>query len=152
MSKALEVTREGPAHTEMELRLAVLQTSLNVIEKSISKFKNLIEECRMLEEEAREDQSGPREEVADVEMVDQEDRGNLESSGPRVEANTEDNPLSASGENTVSPEEEEILFQDIPQLKDHSCGSETALVSGGMAELHLTSPAHPGLEEGETPQ
>ena len=106
----------------------------------------------MLEEEARRDQSSPREEVTDVKMVDQEDRGNPESSGPRVKADTKDNPPSASGENTVSPEEEGILLREIPQLENHSPGSETALVSGGMAELCLASPAHPGLEEGETPQ
>ena len=104
MSKALEVTREGPAHTEMEPRVTVLQTPLNAMEKSISKFENLIEECRMLEEEAHEDQPHPGEEVTDVKMVDQEDRGDPEPSGPRVEAETEDNPQSASRENTVSPE------------------------------------------------
>ena len=106
----------------------------------------------MLEEEACKNQSSPRGEVADVKMVNQEDRGDPESSGPCVEVDTEDNPPSASDENTVSPEKEEILLHDIPQLEDHSPGSETALVSGGMAELHVVSPAHPGLEEGETPQ
>ena len=106
----------------------------------------------MLEKEACEDQPSPREEVTDVKMVDQEDCGDPEPSGPPVEAETEDNPQLVSGENTVSPEEEEILLHDIPQLEDHSPGSETTLVSGGMAELCLASPAHPGLEEGETPQ
>ena len=106
----------------------------------------------MLEEEACQDQSGPGEEVANIEMVDQEERGDPESSGLHVEADTEDNPPLASGENTVSPEEEEILLGEIPQLEDHSPGSKTTLVSGGMAELRLASQAHPGLEEGETPQ
>ena len=106
----------------------------------------------MLEKEALEDQPRPREEVTDVEMVDQEDRGDPEPSGPCVEAKTKDNPQSASGENTVSPEEEEILLRDIPELEDCSPGSETAFVSGGMADLQLVSPAHPGLGEGETPQ
>ena len=104
----------------------------------------------MLEEEACKDQSGPGDEVADVKMVDQEDHGDPESSGSRVEADTKDNPPLASSVNTVSPEEEEILMGGIPQLKDHSPGSKTAVVSEGMAELRLTSPAHPGLE-GETP-
>ena len=53
-----------------------------------------------------------------------------------------------SGENTVSPEEEEILLRDIPKVEDHSPGSKTALVSGGMANLQLTSSAHPGLGGG----
>ena len=107
---------------------------------------------RIEEEEARQDQSGFGEEAADVEMVDQEECGDPESSGPHMEANTEDNPPSASGGDTVSPEEEAILMGGTPQPEDHSPRSETALVSGGMAELRLTSPSHPGPEEGETPQ
>ena len=117
MSKALEVTGEGPAHTEMEPRLAAIQTSLNAIENSISKFENLIEESQMLEEEARENQSSLGDEVADVKMVDQEDHGDPESSTPHVEADTKDNPPSASGVNTVSPEEEEILMSGIPNSR-----------------------------------
>ena len=141
----------------MEQRLAAIQTSLTAVENSISKFENLIEDCRMveeevhrIEEEARQDQSGPREEAADIEMVDQEELGDPESSGPHMEADTEDNPPLASGGDTISPEEENILLGETPQPEDHSPRSETALVSGGMAELCLVSPAHPGPEEGET--
>ena len=152
VSKTLEVTTDGQARKEMEQRLAAIQTSLNAVENSISKFENLIEDCRMVEEEAHQDQSGFGEEAAYVEMVDQEERGNPESSGPHMEADTEDNPPSASGGDTVSPEEEEILLGGTPQPEDHSPRSETASVSGGMAELHLASPTHPGPEEGETPQ
>ena len=83
-------------------------------------------------------------------MVNQEELGNPESSGPHMEANTEDNPPSASGGDAISPEEENILLGEIPQLEDSSPRSETTLVSGGMAELQLASPACPGTEEGET--
>ena len=160
VSKTLEITTDGRAHKEIEQRLAAIQTSLNTVENSISKFKNLIEDCRMVEEEVRQieeeeacqDQSGFGEEAAKVKMVDQEERGDPESSGPHMEADTEDNPLLASGGDTISPEEEAILMGGTPQPEDHSLRSETTLVSGGMAELRLTSPSHPGPEEGETPQ
>ena len=109
------------------------------------------------EEEACQDQPGFGEELADVKMVDEEERGNPESSGPCMEADTKDNPLLASSGDTVSPEEEAILLGGTPQPEDsatrsHSPRSETAAVSGGMAELRLTSPSHPGPEEEETPQ
>ena len=111
------------------------------------------EEVRWIEEEeAHQDQSGFGEEAADIEMVDQEEHGDPESSGPPHGADTEDNPPSASGGDTISPEEEAILMGGTPQPEDHSPRSETTLVSGGMAELCLTSPSHPGPEEGETPQ
>ena len=104
---------------------------------------------QMEEEEASQDQSSPREEAADVEMVDQEELGDPESPSPQMEANTEDNPPPASGGDAISLEEENILLGEIPPLEDSSPGSETAGVSGGIAELWLASPAHPGTEEGE---
>ena len=76
-------------------------------------------------------------------MVDQEEHGDPESSGPHMEADTKDNPPLASGGDTISPEEEAILMDGTPQPEDHSPRSETALVSGGMAELHLTSQKPP---------
>ena len=105
---------------------------------------------QMEEEEASQDQSGPGEEATDVKMVDQEELGDPESSSPQMEADTEDNPLLASDGDAISPEEENVLLGEIPLLEDSSPGSETAVVSGGMAELWLTSPACPGTEEGET--
>ena len=112
------------------------------------------EEVRQIEEEeeACQGQSGSREGAADVEMVNQEEHGNPESSGPHMEADIEDNPPSASGGDTISPEEEEILLGETPQPEDHSPRSGTASVSGGMAELRLAFPTHPGPEEGKTPQ
>ena len=111
------------------------------------------EEAHLIEEEeAHQGQSGSGEGAADVEMVDQEERGNPESSGPHMEADTEDNLPSASGGDTISPEEEVMLMGGTPQPEDHSPRSETASVSGEMAELHLASPTRPWPEEGETPQ
>ena len=113
------------------------------------------EELRQIEEdEAHQEEE---KETADVEMVDKEERSNPESSDPRMEANTKDIPPLVSGEDAVSPEEEAILLDETPQPEDsatrsHSPRSETATVSGGMAELCLTSPSHPGPEEDGTPQ
>ena len=160
VSKTMEVITDGRSCREMEQRLNALQTSLNVVETSITKFKNLIEDCRMVEEELRhieEDETCQEEETADVEMVDEEERGNPKSSGPRMEADTKDIPPLVSGGDTISPEEEAILLQETPQPEDpatgsHSPRSETAMVSGGMAELCLTSLSHPGTEEDGTPQ
>ena len=152
VNKTLEVAPAGQTHLEMEQRLAAIHTSLTAIEQSITKFKNLIEECQMLEEEAHQmeeeeasqDQSSPGEETTDIEMVDQEELSDSESSSPQMEADTEDNPPLASDGDAISPEEENILLGEIPPLEDSSPGSETAMVSGGMAELRLTSPACPG--------
>ena len=110
----MEITTDGRARKEMEQRLAALQTSLNAVKNSITKFENLIEDCRMVEEELHrieedeahqeeEDEAHQEEEeTADVKMVDEEERGNPESSGPRMEADTEDIPSLVSGGDTVS--------------------------------------------------
>ena len=161
----MEVITDGQSHREMEQRLNALQTSLNVVETSIMKFENLLEDCWMVEEEVRcieedeacQEEEEEEEETANIEMVDEEERGNPKSSGPRMEAYTEDIPPLVSGGDTVSPEEEAILLQETPQPEDpvagsHSPRSETATVLGGMAELCLTSPSHPGPEEDEAPQ
>ena len=157
VNKALEVTPAGQSHLEMEERVHAIHTSLTAMENSIMKFKNSIEECQMLEdeahqmeeEEASQDQPGPKEEITDIEMINQEELGDPESSDPQVEADTEDNPPQASDGDVISLEEESTLLADTPPLEESSPGSETAGVSGGMAELRLTSPAHPGTEEGE---
>ena len=168
VSKTMEVITDAPSRREMEQSLNTLQTSLNAVETSITKFENLIEDCRMVEEEVRrieEDearleeeihQEEEEEEIADVEMVAEEEHGDPESSGPRREADTEGIPPLVSTGDTVSPEEDALLMQQAPQPEDpvagsHSPRSETGAVSGGMAELCLTSPSHPGHEEDETP-
>ena len=167
VSKTMEITTDGRARKEMEQRLAALQISLNAVKNSITKFKNLIEDCRMVEEELHQIEEDEvhqeeeaeahqeEEETADIEMVDEEERGNQESSGPHMEADTEDIPPLVSGGDTISLEEEAILLGQAPQPEDqatgsHSPRSKTAAVSGGMAELCLASPGHPGTEEGET--
>ena len=110
--------------------------------------------CHIEEDEACQEEE---EETAYVEMVDEEERSNPESSDPRMEADTKDIPPLVSGGDTVSPEEEAILLDETPQPEDPATGSrstrsETTTVSGGMAGLCLTSPSHPGSEEDETPQ
>ena len=93
VSKTMEVTTEGWSHREMEQRLNTLQTSLNVVETSITKFENLIEDCQMVEEEVRrieEDEAHleekihqeEEEEITNIEMVKEGERGDPESSGP----------------------------------------------------------------------
>ena len=167
VSKTMEVITDGRSRREMEQRLNTLQTSLTTVETSITKFKNLIEECRMVEEEVRhveEDEAHQEEEIhqeeeeeiANIEMVEEEERGDPESSGPCGEANTKGIPPLVSAGDAVSPEEDTLLMQQAPQPEDpaagsHSPRSETGTVLGGMAKLCLTSPSHPGPEEDETP-
>ena len=82
-------------------------------------------------------------------MVDQEERGDPKSSGPQVEADTKDHPPQASEGDVMSPEEENTLLADTPQLGESSPRSETTGVSGEMAGLWLASPAQLEMEEGE---
>ena len=103
VSQAMEVITNTLSSREMEQRLNTLQTSLSVVERSITKFENLIEDCRMLEEEVHcmeEDEAHLEEEIhqegkdeiTDVEMAEEEERGDPESSGPHGEADTEGPP------------------------------------------------------------
>ena len=166
VSKTMEVITDRWSCREMIQRLNTLQTSLSMVETSIAKFKNLIEDCQMVEEEVHcieEDEAHQEEEICqeeeentDVEMVEEEERGDPESSGPHGGADTEGIPPLVSTGDTISPEEDALLMQQAPQPGDpaagsHSPRSETGTVSGGMAELCLTSPSHPGPEEDETP-
>ena len=158
ITKALEVTSPGQSCLEMEERVHTVRTALSTMEHSISKFENAIEECHILEDEAHQveeeetsqDQPDPEGEIADVEMVDQEERGDPESSVPQVEADTEDHPPQASEGDVMSPEEENALLADTPQLGESSPRSEITGVSGEMAGLRLASPAQPETVEGET--
>ena len=123
------------------------------------KYENLIEDCQMQVEEAHLEEEIPQEqqeeEVTDVEMVGEEERGDPEPSGPHGEADTEGPPPLASAEDAVSPEEDTLLMQPASQPEDpaagsHSLRSKTGTVLGEMAELCLTSPSQPGHEEDET--
>ena len=117
------------------------------------------EEVRHIEEDEaclEEIHQEEEEEIADVEMVEEEERGDPKSSGPPREADTEGLPPLVSTGDTISPEEDALLMQPAPQPEDpaagsHSPRSETGAVLGGMAELCLTSPSHPGPEEDDTP-
>ena len=142
MSQTMEVTTDAPSSREMEHRLSTLQTSLDVVERSITRYENLIEDCQMQEEEARLEEEisheQEEEEVTNAEMVDEEERGDPEPSGPHGEADTEGSPPLASTEDAVSPEEDALLMQPAPQPEDpaagsHSPRSETSMVSGEMA-------------------
>ena len=139
VSKTMEVITDGQSCREMEQRLNTLQTSLNVVETSTTKFENLIEDCQMVEEEVHrieEDEAHQEEEIADIKMVEEEERGDPESSGPSGEAYTEGIPPLVSAGDTISPEEDALLMQQAPQPEDpaagsHSPRSETSTVSGG---------------------
>ena len=160
------MTTDALSSRELEHRLKTLQTSLDVVERSITKFENLIEDCWMLGEEVccvEEDEARleeeicqeQEEEVTDVEMTDEEERGDPEPSGPHGEADTKGPPPLASAEDAVSPQEDALLMQLASQPEDpaagsHSPRSETGMVSGEMAELCLTFPSQPGHEEDET--
>ena len=93
VSQAMEVITDAPSSRKMEHRLNTLQTSLSMVERSIMKFENLIEDCRMLEEEVHrieEDEAyleeeicqEEEEEITDVEMAEEEECSDPESSGP----------------------------------------------------------------------
>ena len=111
------------------------------------------EEARLEEEISHEPEE---EEVTNAEMVDEEECGDPEPSGPCGEADTEGPPPLAPTEGAVTPEEDALLMQPASQPKDpaagsHSPRSKTGTVSGEMAELSLTCPSQPGPEEDETP-
>ena len=122
----MEVITDAPSSRELEHRLNTLQTSLSTVERSITKFENLIEDCRMLEEEVRhveEDEAHLEEEICqeeegeitNVEMVEEEERGDPKYSGPRGEADTKGPPPLASTEDAVPPKEDALLMQPTPQ-------------------------------------
>ena len=159
VSQTMDMVTDVPSSQEMEHRLSTLQTSLDVVERSIMRYENLIEDCQMQEEEAHLEEEisheQEEEEVTDAEMVDEEECGDPEPSGPHGEADTEGPPPLASAEDAVTPKEDALLMQPASQPKDpaagsHSPRSKTGMVSGEMAKLSLTSPSQPGPEEDET--
>ena len=114
MTQAMEVVTDAPSSREMEHRLSSLQTSLDVVERSIMRYENLIEDCRMQEEEAHLEEEisheQEEEEVTNAEMVDEEERGDPEPSGPCGEADTEGPPPLDPIGDAVSPEEDAFLM------------------------------------------
>ena len=113
----------------------------------------------MQEEEARQEEifhEQEEEEVTDAEMVEEEERGDAEPSGPQGASGTEGIPPLDPAGDAVSPEDA-LLMQQASQSEDptagsHSPRSETGTVSGEMADLSLTSPSQPEPGEDETQQ
>ena len=70
------------------------------------------EVCRGEEDKAHLEEE---EEIADIEMVEEEERDDPESSGPRREADTKGIPPLVSAGDTVSPEEDALLMHQAPQ-------------------------------------
>ena len=124
------------------------------------RYEYLIEDCQMQEEEAHLEEEisckQEEEQVTNAEMVDEEEHGDPEPSGPHGEADTEGLPPLDSIEDAVFPEEDALLMQPASQPEDpaagsHSPRSETGMVSGEMTEFSLTSQSQPGPAEDETP-
>ena len=159
-SEAMQVVADAASGRELEHRLSSLQTSLTMIEWAIMRYENIIEDCRMQEEEARQEEEishEHEEEVTDAEMVEEEEHGDAEPSGPQGMADTEDIPPLDPAGDAVSPEEDAFLMQQASQSEDptagsHSPRSEAGTVSGEMADLSLTSPSQPGPGEDKTQQ
>ena len=159
-SEAMQMVTDGASGRELEHRLSSLQTSLTMIEQAIMRYKNILEDCRMQEEEAHQEEvifQEQEEEDADAEMIEEEERGDVEPSGPQGAAGTEDAPpLDPTGD-AISPEEDAFLMQQASQSADptdgsHSPRSKAGTVSGEMADLSLTSLSQPGPGEDETQQ
>ena len=160
-SKALQVVVDDASGRELEHRISSLQTSFTAIERGITRYENIIEDCRMQEEEAHQEEETSHEweeeEAIDAEMVEEEECGDAEPSGPQGVANTEGAPPLDPAGDAVYPEEDVFLMQQAPQSKDptagsHSPRSEAGMVSGEMADLSLTSPNQPELGEDKTQQ
>ena len=131
-SQAMEVITNAPSSREIYHRLSTLQTSLDMIERSITRYENLIEDCRMQEEEARLEEEiscePEEEEVIDAEMVDEEERGDPEPSGPYGEADTE-GPLLWTPLKMLSP----------PRRMPSSCSRHP------NPKIQLLDPTAPGV-------
>ena len=160
-SEAMQMVTEGASGRELEHRLSSLQTSLTAIKQAITRYKNILKDCRMQEEEAHQEevifQEQEEEEGTDTEMIEEEERGDVEPSGPQGAAGTEDIPPLDPTADAISPEEDAFLMQQASQSTDptdgsHSPRSEAGTVSGEMADLSLTSPSQPGPGEDETQQ
>ena len=92
-SEALQVVVDDASGRELEHRISSLQTSLTAIEWGIAQYENIIEDCRMQEEEACQEEEPSHEweeeEAIDAEMVEEEEHGDAEPSGPQGMADTE---------------------------------------------------------------
>ena len=160
-SEAMQVVNNAASGRELEYKLTSLQTSLTMIEQAIIRYEDILKDCRMQEEEAHQEEEifdeQEKEDDANAEMAEEEERGDVEPSGPQGAASTEDTPPLNPAGGAVSPEEDAFLVQQASQSIDptagsHSPRSEAGMVSGEMAKLSLTSPSQPGPGEDETQQ
>ena len=122
----------------------------------------------MQEEEAHQAETfpeDPEEELLDEEMADDDERDDLEPSGPREEADEEvpappledANPTPPEPQSDAITEEDALLMQPAsqsegPATRSHSPRSEAGTVLGQLAGLSITSPSQPEPAEDETPQ
>ena len=88
----MQMVTDGASGRELEHRLSSLQTSLTTIERAITRYENILKDCRMQEEEACQEevifQEQEEEKDADAEMIEEEERSDVEPSGPQGEAGT----------------------------------------------------------------
>ena len=157
VAKALEVTPPGQSHLKMEEWVHTIRTALLTVEHSISKFENAIDECRILEDEAHPveeeetSQDQPDPEVERSPMSRWSNRRSVVIQSPQVPKwrPTPRTTLHRPQKGTLCPLGKRTLSWLIHQLGESSPRSETAGVSGEMAELRLGSPTQPEMEEGE---
>ena len=147
----MQVLKKNQRH--VEVKCAKAATSLGKCNKRSTdlhvEFDAMSEAMQMIFQEQEE-------EDADAEMIEEEERGDVEPSGPQGVAGTEDTPLDPAGD-VISPEEDAFLMQQASQSADptdgsHSPRSKAGTISGEMANLSLTSPSQPGPGEDETQQ
>ena len=127
-SEAMQVVNNAASGRELEHRLNSLQTSLTAIERAITRYEDILEDCRMQEEEACQEEEifneQEEEDDANAEMAEEEERGDVEPSGPQGVAGTEDTPPLDMAGDAVCPEEDAFLMQQASQSVDPTAGSQ----------------------------
>ena len=167
LAMAQELTANTPEGRELAVKLTALRTALGAVEKAMTAHETLIEECRIQEEEACQTfHEEPEEELLDEEMAEDDDRDDLEPSGPCVEAGEEDPPPPLEEANpappepqsdVITPEEDALLMQPAllsrgPTAGSHSPRSEAGMVLGELAGLSIASLGPTKPVGDETPQ
>ena len=110
MSEVREMVTDPPSGQELDARLNTLRTSLGAIERAIMRYEDLIEGCQIQEEEAHQEEISheqSKEEISNIEMIDDEEHGGPEPSGPCEEADMEEplplDPVKDSGPTPPAP-------------------------------------------------
>ena len=87
----------------------------------------------MQEEEAcKEEEDHEEEEDDDIEMTVEEECGGAKPSGPQEAAGTDNTPLRNPTGDAISPEEDTLLMQQVPQPADPTTGSHSPRSEAGM--------------------